>query len=479
MKRILSVILAFVITICWVPCLAAETAFSDVPADAWYAPYVEVCVEEGLMKGTSDTTFSPERELTLAETLVLTARLYSQIEDVEIPAAPLNEVNRVVEFFDENETVLADFSDVEFFGPLTDFSGLEARGRMNSNLSPDHYLAYRFPAERLSSWKVGNSSPMGNIARDWPFFMDPDEPSPRCVSDFGSFEADDPVVVSTILNIANLKFADRLMSDPSPYTWYLDEVLFLSDLQYSDQRFSWMYKLGRRLYYEPGTAANTLATRGDFGTMLGQLVPISPIVTQRAPEGIEEIEDQGVRMLIFTGVMEGTGAGYALDRTLTRAEAAAMMARVLRPELRKNQAPEVPVRSPEELTQVAVQHRSFGMVEVQYTLDLEKNSLEVLSPATFGREEEKREVSPLDPAAVTAFRASPAVESLLGWGEIYYNMNILDGHQWSVTLTFSDGTSRDISGSNAYPEGWDLVYDALIELTGVNILSARSDWLEH
>ena len=128
MKRILSVILAFVITICWVPCLAAEAAFSDVPADAWYAPYVEVCVEEGLMKGTSDTTFSPERELTLAETLVLTARLYSQIEDVEIPAAPLGEANRVLEFFDKSGTVVADFSDVESFGPLTDFSGLDARG---------------------------------------------------------------------------------------------------------------------------------------------------------------------------------------------------------------------------------------------------------------------------------------------------------------------------------------------------------------
>lgn len=249
------------------------------------------------------------------------------------------------------------------------------------------------------------------------------------------------------------------------------------DQHFEDRRVSWIIDLWQRLLSEEGTAADTPATRGDFGTMLGQLVTISPIVTRRAPEGIEEIEDQGVRTLIFTGVMEGTGAGYALDKTLTRAEAAAMLARIVRPELRKNQAPAVPARSPEELTQVAVRHSSFGMVEVRYTLDLAEDSLEILSPATFGREEETRETRALDPNAVAAFLASPAVESMLGWGELYYNMNVMDGHQWAVTLTFSDGTSRDINGSNAYPEGWDLLFDALVDLTGQNILSVRSDWL--
>lgn len=484
MKRFLCVVLAFVITVGCVPCRAAELAepaFSDVPADAWYAPYVEVCVEEGLMRGTSAATFSPDRALTLAEVLVLTARLYSQVEDVEIPAVSLDELDRLIEVYGENEVVSADFSDVVSFGPLTDLSGLKARGEEIDDCCPNDWWGFRFPEGRIVQTKYYGSTT--NIASDWPFFMEPGESSPRFVSDFGTFAADDPVLAyNTYSNLAwvlcQTIFADRLMSDPSPYAWYLDEVCFLSDRQYEDRRLSWMYDLEQRLLYEAGTAADTLATRGDFGTMLGQLVPTSPIITQMPPEDILEIEDRGVRTLVFTGVMEGTGAGYALDKGLTRAECAAMLARIARPELRKNQAPAVPERKPEELTQVTVQHRSFGQVEVQYTIDLENGSLDIQYPATFGREEETQTSASLDPAAVDAFRASPAVESLLGWGEVYYNTNVMDGHQWTVTLTFSDGTSRDVSGSNAYPEGWDLMYYAMLELTGRNIMSVTSDWLD-
>lgn len=476
MKRILSVILAFVITICWVPCLAAEAAFSDVPADEWYAPYVEVCVEEGLMKGTSDTTFSPERELTLAETLVLTARLSAKVNGDVVPQIGDHFFEMAV-FTDADGQRLGTLLDKRSVSPL--FTGVgnsyyisfrdEVLAQANQrpiSLTLDTSPLAEYPRSLLNAF--GFSDP-GVVQGTWTGVWDEDL---GCYAfDFGDDIQNAPEFMTGLSSLTAVCAINR-----SQGLWYHSELAYLlvSDVSLdcleSVTPTDWLEHPRQWLETTP-------ATRKDFGSLVGQLLP-SPVVTQ-VPEDIEEIDDLGVRILILTGVMEGTGAGYALDRTLTRAEAAAMLARVLRPELRKNQAPEVPVRSPEELTQVAVQHRSFGMVEVQYTLDLEKNSLEVLSPATFGREEEKREVSPLDPAAVTAFRASPAVESLLGWGEIYYNMNILDGHQWSVTLTFSDGTSRDISGSNAYPEGWDLVYDALIELTGVNILSARSDWLEH
>lgn len=476
MKRILSVILAFVMTICWVPCLAAETAFSDVPADAWYAPYVDVCVEEGLMKGTSDTTFSPERELTLAETLVLTARLSAKVNGDVVPQIGDHFFEMAV-FTDADGQRLGTLLDKRSVSPL--FTGV---GNIYYISFRDEVLAQ---AHQRPITLTLDTSPLAEYPRSllnafW--FSDPgvvqgtwtgvwDEDLGCYAFDFGDDIQNAPEFMTGLSSLTAVCAINR-----SQGLWYHSELAYLlvSDVSLdcleSVTPTDWLEHPRQWLETTP-------ATRKDFGSLVGQLLP-SPVVTQ-VPEDIEEIDDLGVRILIFTGVVEGTGAGYALDRTLTRAEAAAMMARVLRPELRKNQAPEVPARSPEELTQVAVQHRSFGMVEVQYTLDLEKNSLEVLSPATFGREEEKREASPLDPAAVTAFRASPAAESLLGWGEIYYNMNVMDGHQWSVTLTFSDGTSRDISGSNAYPEGWDLVYDALIELTGINILSARSDWLEH
>ena len=51
--------------------------FTDVPSDAWYAGAVQYCRENGLMAGTSDTTFAPEATLTRA---MLVTILWRQAE---------------------------------------------------------------------------------------------------------------------------------------------------------------------------------------------------------------------------------------------------------------------------------------------------------------------------------------------------------------------------------------------------------------
>lgn len=61
-KRITSLFLTAVLCMgLSVPASAAveDTGFSDVDAGAWYAEAVEYCVDNGLMSGTSATTFSP------------------------------------------------------------------------------------------------------------------------------------------------------------------------------------------------------------------------------------------------------------------------------------------------------------------------------------------------------------------------------------------------------------------------------------
>ncbi len=52
---------------------AAELAFSDVPADAWYCEDVTTAVREGLVNGRSETEFAPEEYLTAAEAVKLAA----------------------------------------------------------------------------------------------------------------------------------------------------------------------------------------------------------------------------------------------------------------------------------------------------------------------------------------------------------------------------------------------------------------------
>ena len=52
------------------PARAAEAVtFTDVAADAWYAPYVEACAQDGLMNGTGNNAFTPDGVMTLAEAI--------------------------------------------------------------------------------------------------------------------------------------------------------------------------------------------------------------------------------------------------------------------------------------------------------------------------------------------------------------------------------------------------------------------------
>ena len=52
----------------------SKSKFSDVSADAWYAPYVAWGVEEGLVSGVSETEFAPEKNISRQDMAVLLER---------------------------------------------------------------------------------------------------------------------------------------------------------------------------------------------------------------------------------------------------------------------------------------------------------------------------------------------------------------------------------------------------------------------
>ena len=66
-KRFGALLLALILTLSLsVMAYAAveDTGFSDVAADAWYADAVTYVRDNGLMSGTSDTTFTPGGTMT-------------------------------------------------------------------------------------------------------------------------------------------------------------------------------------------------------------------------------------------------------------------------------------------------------------------------------------------------------------------------------------------------------------------------------
>lgn len=77
MKRLFCLALSVLLMLCALPCpAAAESAFTDVDPEAWYAPYIDVCVEAGVMEGVGDGRFEPEDSLSCREGTVMLLRLY-------------------------------------------------------------------------------------------------------------------------------------------------------------------------------------------------------------------------------------------------------------------------------------------------------------------------------------------------------------------------------------------------------------------
>jgi len=54
-----------------------EGQFSDVPSSAWFSEYVKNAYELGLFNGTGNNTFSPNNNITIAETITLASRIHN------------------------------------------------------------------------------------------------------------------------------------------------------------------------------------------------------------------------------------------------------------------------------------------------------------------------------------------------------------------------------------------------------------------
>lgn len=90
MKRIFSCVLTVCMLVCMcVPAYADGGSmsnfkasevytnhFKDVSSSNWAAPSVKTCYEYGLMNGSSETSFSPDGELTIAQALVMADRVH-------------------------------------------------------------------------------------------------------------------------------------------------------------------------------------------------------------------------------------------------------------------------------------------------------------------------------------------------------------------------------------------------------------------
>jgi hypothetical protein len=69
-------------------------------------------------------------------------------------------------------------------------------------------------------------------------------------------------------------------------------------------------------------------------------------------------------------------------------------------------------------------------------------------------------------AEAQTFLTTIEEEQLLQWEGSYYNPDVVCGEYWKITITFNDGTAKNISGGDNYPASYDKVINAIRALSG-------------
>jgi hypothetical protein len=118
-----------------------------------------------------------------------------------------------------------------------------------------------------------------------------------------------------------------------------------------------------------------------------------------------------------------------------------------------------PAGSPPEGKETAkIIYLEFGFAPPteKTVIDLENEKISYEFSYTIGKigkeGYKKREIPP---KTVKALKAKLAGFSTARWEDRYSAPHVRDGTQWQLEITFSDGSSRMISGSNAWPKDFD------------------------
>ena len=285
--------------------LAAEGArFTDVASDAWYAPYVEVCAREGVMNGTGNNAFSPEKVLTNAEAAVLAARIHTLCRggDGTFEQAPADWGLVTIRLSDGT-------SRTDYVGP----GGFTAM--VNAKGGPD--LAIRL-TEAEQTWAAGLD---GQAA--WVDLPDGQSHGGTLLYDAQAGTLSFLTGFGATSN-AYIAAMDTAMSIPTPQEWSRNAAWYLEENGlFGTQGFQFSEQPATRLEFALAMAASA-----------GELEAVNQV--NPAPDMTDPFYWDQIAPLYAAGILEGVDryGTFNPEGGLSRAECAAMAARITRPELR-------------------------------------------------------------------------------------------------------------------------------------------------
>lgn len=324
-KRFLSALSALSLALALpLPTLGTEgTTFVDVSSGDWFAPYVDVCVEEGLMQGTGEGRFDPQGTVTMAEAATIAARIHHLKNggDGNLPKAP-EEWGRMTLTFENGESFSFYCADYD-----PDLPGGRADGWFWSGRTGGLLYFHRGEGwdgrdyQRLTLTTWANDAPIYGTAE-----------VPNNTGTSLRFVPDDR------MEVQEFKSAPQT----PPTKWYRDTDYYLvsQGLKFSCGDY---YAQRRELVSALDAVVGS------------ELEPINHITDYPdSSEAYYDEEQEEVLRFYNAGILTGTDAvgSFSPSGYLTRAEVAAMAARILRPELRLEFSLEEPVYQNYTLTEL-------------------------------------------------------------------------------------------------------------------------------
>ena len=300
-----------------------KPSFSDVPADAWYAPYVEYAANLGIITGTGGGNFEPEREISRTECLALALKIRSLMRggDGSLEHAP-EDWGRITLTLSDG-TVYSGYGaslageDPGGLWQWYAYQGMFGYGEYRQAL---RCLVTEEEKDRINALpdKTATAELNGNVYTGTVHCWWPDS---RWAMDFEPDGTKDAASVYGALREAVTYGVD-------PSEWFRDAVYTLAAAVPEEERIGYSGVSEWRLNGE------IPARREDFAlaaaAAAGELEEINDISV------IPDSDNPEILRLYRAGILNGNDewGTFAPDRTLTRAEAAALMVRVLDPSRR-------------------------------------------------------------------------------------------------------------------------------------------------
>lgn len=309
--------------------------FTDVSASAWYADYIDICYESGLVKGVGNNRFNPDGKMTIAEALTLCVRIHNYLTsgDNRIPDLPEGGLKGLVYFTDMEGNRVASLND------LTDWQMTYSTGG----------LSVYFEREVMAQLRK-DDAPLDTIILVSLIDGEKRFTGAYYVSDDGteqyviSIPEGQDVGIGIQYEMAYLSWFFEGLPEHWANNAYYSFFNIIANLSPDkEESFDELMDAVEQQYPEleallstPTIPLDAPCPRAIFVVFLYACIPDEHLSPINAVGTLPELDTYGLRSLYNAGIISGVDKSGTLNgaNTMTRAQAATVAARVLNADLR-------------------------------------------------------------------------------------------------------------------------------------------------